>query len=400
MKKSEKKQAKVDQTTGEGQTPVNAQLGEKSPQLKPGTYADGLPFHQLEYLCCKLMLRPNRFTSRQSLFDFAKVMRAPAEEHGVELATKGFHDEPLKIREVLFVDTPDFRLYNNAFILRRRIPYMDGFPVGDPEIVFKFRHPDIRRRPRPTSGRTSSATIGSSSSARPCRSRRSSAGSACSTPTTCSSRAPRWARAASDMSKWTHDQDLPGARTAARRNRDEKIELVSNTIIEEVLQDIGVLDFGQGVTAKTNVAIWRTRGEHRPLIGEFAFQIRFKDRKELARRRCSGPRRSSSPCSTRPGLDRPQSHEDGGRLPVARQPAQIARMSRRDCYHARPRRCWIDSACRTSICSASVSRSTSSRHDDRLVHPEAARRQQSDLGDRLDGGGRGPAAGGGAPDVQ
>jgi hypothetical protein len=30
------------------------------------------------------------------------------------------------------------------------------------------------------------------------------------------------------------------------------------------------------------VAIWRTRGEHRPLIGEFAYQIRFRDRKLLA----------------------------------------------------------------------------------------------------------------------
>jgi ABC-type uncharacterized transport system permease subunit len=56
---------------------------------------------------------------------------------------------------------------------------------------------------------------------------------------------------------------------------------VSDTIIEEVLQDIALLDFGSGVTARANVAIWRTRGEHRPLIGEFAFQIRFKDRKEL-----------------------------------------------------------------------------------------------------------------------
>src|SRR5436189_5438156 len=32
------------------------------PQVKPGTYADGLPFHQVEYLCCKMMLRPNHFT--------------------------------------------------------------------------------------------------------------------------------------------------------------------------------------------------------------------------------------------------------------------------------------------------------------------------------------------------
>jgi hypothetical protein len=45
---------------------------------------------------------------------------------------------------VLFVDTPEFALYNHAFILRRRIPYEDGFPAGDPEIVLKFRHPDMQ----------------------------------------------------------------------------------------------------------------------------------------------------------------------------------------------------------------------------------------------------------------
>ena len=30
-------------------------------------------------------------------------------------------------------------------------------------------------------------------------------------------------------------------------------------------------------------AIWRTRGEHRPLIGEFAFQFHFKDRNMLGK---------------------------------------------------------------------------------------------------------------------
>src|SRR4030095_12016879 len=49
------------------------------------------------------------------------------------------------IREITFLDTPDFRLYNHAFILRRRVSYEDGFPVGDPEIVFKFRHPEMQQ---------------------------------------------------------------------------------------------------------------------------------------------------------------------------------------------------------------------------------------------------------------
>jgi len=30
-------------------------------------------------------------------------------------------------------------------ILRRRILYADGFPIGDPEVVFKFRDPDLQR---------------------------------------------------------------------------------------------------------------------------------------------------------------------------------------------------------------------------------------------------------------
>ena len=115
------------------------------PYLKPGRYADGMPLHEVEYLACKLILKPNRFRSRKNLFDFAKVLRAPADKCGVKFSTENFENAPLKIREVLFVDTKDFRLYNNAFILRRRIPYIDGFPSGEPEIVFKFRHPDIQK---------------------------------------------------------------------------------------------------------------------------------------------------------------------------------------------------------------------------------------------------------------
>ena len=118
--------------------------GSRLPDLQPGKYSDGLPLDEVKYLECKIILRPNHFTSRQSLFDFGKVLRRPAKESGVGFDTKGFADEPLQIREVLFLDTADFQLYNNAFILRRRIPYQDGFPTGDPEIVFKYRHTDLQ----------------------------------------------------------------------------------------------------------------------------------------------------------------------------------------------------------------------------------------------------------------
>jgi hypothetical protein len=253
------------------------------PEIKPGKYADGLPFHQLGYLCCKLTLKPNRFTSRESLFDFGEVMKAPAAECGVDFTAKGFREKPLKIREVLFLDTTDFRLYNNAFILRRRIPYQDGFPIGDPEIVFKFRHTDIQKAAeidvRPS-------ILGDHRLKFKCQAlaRKDKLGGV----RLLYSHNVQFPRSAlgiisDDMRNMDFMVKIFPALARLKKDPEEKVELVSNTIVEEVLQDIGRLDFGKGVEAKVDVAIWRTRGEHRPLIGEFAFQIKFKDRKEVAR---------------------------------------------------------------------------------------------------------------------
>jgi hypothetical protein len=83
------------------------------------------------------------------------------------------------------------------------------------------------------------------------------------------------------LSMSTITKIFPVLRTI-RPDPRERIALVSETIIEEVLQDIGTLDFGEGITGKVTVGLWRTRGEHRPLIGEFAFQIKFDDRRQLA----------------------------------------------------------------------------------------------------------------------
>ncbi len=64
------------------------------------------------------------------------------------------------------------------------------------------------------------------------------------------------------------------------------------TAAAEVLLDIGMLDFGKGVTAKANVAVCRTRGDEKQLVGEFAYQCKFKRRDErtsleaVAMKRC------------------------------------------------------------------------------------------------------------------
>jgi len=249
------------------------------PDIKAGRYADGLPLNEVQYLECKIILRPNHFTSRQSFFDFAKVMRRPAEAAGVNFSTDGFLDEPLQIREVLFLDTADFRLYNNAFILRRRIPYGEGFPIGDPEIVFKFRHPDIQQtaqtdvRPQiPGDYR-----IKFKAEALPLKDRLGGMRLLFSHNVQFGLSA---VEEGDHTSLDTIVHMLP-ALSSLKRSRGEKVRLVGGTIVEEVLQDIGTLDFGAGVAAGANVALWRSRGEHRPLIGEFAFELKFKRREDL-----------------------------------------------------------------------------------------------------------------------
>jgi hypothetical protein len=82
------------------------------PDLKPGAYADGLPLHELQYLHCKLILRPIYFTD--ATVRFRQGVTGPAAEHKLNFSTAPVIDAPLKIREVLFVDTADFRFYNNG----------------------------------------------------------------------------------------------------------------------------------------------------------------------------------------------------------------------------------------------------------------------------------------------
>jgi len=98
----------------------------------------------VQYLECKLILRPERFTAAKVFLRVWQLVARTAKEFGIRFINKGVTLKP-EIREVLFLDTTDFRLYNHAFILRRRVAYEDGFPAEEPEIVFKFRHADMQK---------------------------------------------------------------------------------------------------------------------------------------------------------------------------------------------------------------------------------------------------------------
>ena len=243
-----------------------------------GHYSDGSPLDEVQYLECKLILKPDRFTAAKVFFDYGKLVAKTAKEFGIGFDNKGIVLKP-QIREVLFLDTPDFRLYNNAFILRRRIRYEDGFPAEDPEMVFKFRHPDMQKAAeldvRPNFA--GKHRIKFKAEALPLK-----------------DQVGGYRLLFSHNAQFPLSQAPEGDRTSMANlarvfpalatlhiSKTDHLELVNNTIVEEVLQDLGVLDFGKGITAESNIAIWRERGTHRPMCGEFAFQAKFKRRDEL-----------------------------------------------------------------------------------------------------------------------
>jgi hypothetical protein len=61
----------------------------------------------------------------------------------------------------------------------------------------------------------------------------------------------------------------------------ERVSLVNEGIVEELLMPLDRIDFGHGVVAKSNVALWRTRGEHTPIVGEYSFQLKFNRREDV-----------------------------------------------------------------------------------------------------------------------
>ncbi len=259
----------------------------KAPVQQPGSYSDGSPLDDVQYLECKLILKPDRFTSAKVFLEYGELVAQTAKKFGIGVSDKGVVLRP-ELREVLFLDTADFRLYNNAFILRRRIAYEDGFPAADPEVVFKYRHPDLQRaaeldvRPK-IAGQY---RIKFKAEALPLKNEVGGYRLLYSHNVQFGlSQAPE-----GDRTSMTMLAGIFPALAGLARGEDERVELVNQTYVEEVLQDLFVLDFGKGVTAEANIAIWRDRATHQRLCGEFAFQAKFKRRDELhekAMERCT-----------------------------------------------------------------------------------------------------------------
>ncbi len=246
----------------------------------PLTYADGNPHDSIQFFDAKLILKPDFFFSVRGFKSFSDLVGEAAGK------VKGVRFQPLdlsklrpRIREVMFLDTADFRLYNNSFILRRRTEYQDGFPIDDPEIVFKFRNPDMALaasvdvRPKIAGP----YRVKFKSEALPLKDQlggfRLLYSHNCIFPLSS-----------------VHEPDRTSLQTIARvipavagliGSQEGKVELVNSTLVEEVLMDLGTLDFGKGFSTKCNISLWRSLGDHKVMCGEFAYQAKFDRREDV-----------------------------------------------------------------------------------------------------------------------
>lgn len=62
---------------------------DRVPDLKQGQYSDGNPLDEVQYLECKLILKPDRFTSAKVFFEYGELVKRTAIEFGIDFSDKG-----------------------------------------------------------------------------------------------------------------------------------------------------------------------------------------------------------------------------------------------------------------------------------------------------------------------
>ncbi|CAA0111819.1 Uncharacterised protein [Starkeya nomas] len=224
--------------------------------------------HYREY---KILLRPERFFDPHQFEVYWHKLCLIAPEFKVAATTNkdGFKRQ---VREVLFYDTPDYALYRNAFILRKRTFYTDGWPDHEHELTLKFRHPELNAAaevdvtPR-LSGR---ADIKFKEELLPLKD--SLGGMRSLYSHNCVLMTPGLVL---DEGLGRITQVFPELADHCPADKASTISLVNNLPVEEVQVNVGSFDFGHGLIAKATISVWRDRTTETSIIGEFAFQAKF-----------------------------------------------------------------------------------------------------------------------------
>jgi hypothetical protein len=233
-------------------------------------YSDGHPLDKVHYREYKILLKPDRFFRAERFREYWKILCEIAEHCGVKVTTNqgAFHS---LVREVLFYDTNAFDLYRNAFILRKRTFYKDGWAERDHELTIKFRHADkdVAARTDIHPRLEGERRIKFKEELLPLKNELGGMRSLYSHNCVLISPEIVLEQGLEDVRKF-----FP-ALEAIDIEPKTKIELVNNVAVEEVQVDPGAFHFGHGLEAKATISVWRNRASETSLVAEFAFQTKF-----------------------------------------------------------------------------------------------------------------------------
>jgi hypothetical protein len=229
--------------------------------------------HYREY---KILLQPDRFTSKHGLLEFWKVVSKTLKKLRLKV---DIHDDARdsQVREVLFYDTPKFDLFNNHFILRKRTFYDQGWPRKEHELTFKFRARDLKEAAavdvRPQLGGHDAIKFKEEL----LTDRKHLGGMRSLYSHGCVLTSPKI-----ELDQGIEDirRAFPTLKRIDIRPRT-KMALVNNVAVEEVQNTLGMINFGHHFKGKTTIAVWRSRALEKSLAGEFAFQCKFDHLNEV-----------------------------------------------------------------------------------------------------------------------
>src|SRR5271155_4139460 len=245
----------------------------------PKFYEPIVPSDQIQYREYKLLLKPNLFPDEKAFHRFWKLSHHAAKSLGIKL---GKIDDSIKphIREVLFYDTPHFKLYNHGFILRKRTFFHHGELDPRHELVIKFRHPEkkvaLAVDPRPLL---------------PCKytlkfkeeillPKDGALGMRLVYSHNCELDTPNIIL----TQRFETTADAFPALKHIDANPKAALSVVNNVSIGEYLVDLGMIDFGAGREAKANLGVGGVRAPNAPLVGEFASQLKFESPEAVRRK--------------------------------------------------------------------------------------------------------------------
>lgn len=247
--------------------------------LPPASSADR-DLSKVRYAEFKVLLRPDKLRRIAQAYELWQHLRSAVEQAGVRYIPLA--GEPsVKQRDILFYDTPDFRLYENHFILRRRTHFLDGWTTSHDELTFKFRHPEEEKARAIDMhlGLVKNARIKFKREILPLQDR--VGGVRHIYTRNCVLAMP----ALSEGFDLDEAAEFFPALKSISTGDHAQFSLVNRVTVSETLTEFGVFDFGKGLEGTASLALWRDTGNSAAIVSELGWQLKFDDLDEEIERR-------------------------------------------------------------------------------------------------------------------